>query len=147
MTRQEVEALKCAMRDEVTPAEVYGILMDPGYQHREKNKSERMDILFSTLESSGMEVVRFGYPDRIDMYVASDLETIAEGSAYYEFELRYPRLIVRPKPPKKYRYITDAVARHPKHGEYLHECEMVEYQGEYKYDYPRLCFTREEVKD
>lgn len=148
MTRQEIEALKCTMRDEVTPAEVYGRLMDPGSQHREKNKSERMDILFNSLESRGMEVVGFGYPHAVEKYVGSDLETIAEGSAYHDFELRYPRLIVRPKPPKKYRYVTDGVERYPKDGDYVSNISvLVPYYEEETGWYKRLCFTREEVKD
>jgi len=138
--------LTSPVSEKLKPYEVYGKLMVSGFC-REKSADEKMLIIEENLDQKEMEIVGFDYPSADEQYVSSDLTTIESGKSYQDYGFRFPRLIVRPKPKKKYRYVTDAIARHPKHGDYLHECEMVEYKGEYKYDYPRLCFTREEVKD
>jgi hypothetical protein len=142
MNRQEVE--KLTSEAELSPRDVYGRLLDPGAPYKTKSPDERMNILFNALEESGMEVVRFGYPTSGEQFVTSDLVSILSD---YNF-ISLPRLIVRPKPPKNYHYVTDGIERYPKEGDYVYSYGiMMKYIGQHPHYFRRLCFTREEVKD
>ena len=144
--REKTESMQCAAT--VTPYDVYGKLLETAHPNKSKTSSEKMDILFKSLDAKDMEVVGFGYPKRQDKFVGSDLVTISEGNAYHDYKYSHPRLIVRPKPPKKYRYITDGVARYPADGDYVVGVQGISQYDEDYHDYEkRLCFTREEVKD